>query len=106
MAKRKRTNNYLQNTTPKQKIPTKNVVELRCSGRVSSPCSASSVINRRFEPQFSQTKDNKIDVCCVTAMHAGLRSNSKYWLVLNHDTVSEWKDLSFPPDRCFSELAV
>jgi hypothetical protein len=24
MAKRKRTNNYLQNTTPKQKIPTKN----------------------------------------------------------------------------------
>ena len=45
MAIRKRINNELQNTTQKTKDwatnPTKNVGELRCSGRVSISCSTS-----------------------------------------------------------------
>ena len=54
----------------------------------------SSVVDRGFEPQSSQTKDFKICICCFSAKHAALRKKSKDWLVPNQDNVSEWGDMS------------
>ena len=49
---------------------------------------ASSVIDRGFEPRSGQTKDYKIDMCCLSAKHVALRRKSKDWLVWNHNNVS------------------
>ena len=38
---------------------------------------ASSVVNRGFEPQSGQTKDNKIGICCFSAKFAELRRSPK-----------------------------
>ena len=38
---------------------------------------ASSAVDRGFEPRSVQTKDIKIGICCFSAKHAALRSNSK-----------------------------
>jgi hypothetical protein len=53
-----------------------------------------SAVDRAFEPWSGQTKDNKIGICCFSAKHAALRSNSKDWLGRNQNNVSEWSDMS------------
>ena len=55
---------------------------------------ASSAVNRGFEPRSSQTKDNKIGICCFSAKHTTLRRKSKDWLTLNQNNVSKWSDMS------------
>ena len=54
---------------------------------------ASSAADRGFEPWSDQTNDYKIGICCLSAMHAALRRNSKDWLARNQDNVSEWSDM-------------
>ena len=44
---------------------------------------ASSAVDHGFEPQSDQTKDYKIGICCFSAKHAALRSESKDWLARN-----------------------
>ena len=48
----------------------------------------------KFEPQSSQTKDFKIDICCFSAKHAALRRKSKDRLARNQNNLSEWSDMS------------
>ena len=60
-----------------------------CIGRLVVSMLASSVVNRRFEPQSGQTKDNIISICCFFVKHAALRSKSKEWLAWYQDNVSE-----------------
>jgi hypothetical protein len=50
---------------------------------------ASSAVDREFEPRSGQTKDYEIDICCLSADHAALRSKSKDWLAQNQNNVSE-----------------
>jgi len=38
-----------------------------------------------------QTKDYKVGICCFSAKHASLRSNSKDWLARNLENVSNWR---------------
>ena len=64
-----------------------------------------SAVNLGFKPRLSQTKDCKIDICCLSAKHTVLRGKSKDWLAQNRDDVSEWKDMS-TKHWCFSELAL
>ena len=54
----------------------------------------SSAVDRGFEPQFCQTKDYKIGICCFSAKHAELRRKSKDGLPRNQNNVSEWSDMS------------
>ena len=54
----------------------------------------SSVVDRGFEPRSGQTKNYKIDICCLSAKHAALRRKSKNWLARNQNNVSEWSDMS------------
>ena len=54
---------------------------------------ASSAVNRGFEPRSCQTKNYKIDICCVFAKYAALRSKSKDWLARNQNNVSEWSNM-------------
>ena len=53
-----------------------------------------SVVDRGFMPQWSQTKDYKIGICCFFAKHLVLRSKSKDGLARNQNNVSEWGDMS------------
>ena len=39
-----------------------------------------SVLDRRFKPRSSQTKDNKFGICFLSTTHAALRSKSKYFI--------------------------
>jgi hypothetical protein len=49
---------------------------------------ASSAVNRGFEPRSGQTKDYKIDICCVFAKYAALRTNSpRVGMLLHPDTL-------------------
>ena len=62
-----------------------------CNGQ----CAPSSVVDRGFEPRSGQTKDYKICICCFSAKHAALRSESKDWLARNQNNdVSGWSDMS------------
>jgi len=36
----------------------------------------SSVVDHEFKAQSGQTKDSEIGICCFSAKHAALRSNS------------------------------
>jgi len=54
----------------------------------------SSVVDRGFEYQSGQTKDNEIDMRCYSAKNTSLRRKSKDWLLRNQDNVSEWGDIS------------
>ena len=54
----------------------------------------SSVVDREFEPRSGQTKDYKIGICCISAMHAVLRRKCKHCLIRNQDNVSKWSDMS------------
>jgi hypothetical protein len=55
---------------------------------------ASSAVDRGFEHRSDQTKDFKIDICCLSAKHAALRRKGKDWLARNQNNVSEWSDMS------------
>jgi hypothetical protein len=55
---------------------------------------ASSVVDCGFDPQSSQTKDYKTDICYFSTKHAALRRKSKDWLARNQDNVSTWGDMS------------
>jgi hypothetical protein len=55
---------------------------------------ASSAIDHMFEPRSGQTKDYKIDICCISAKHAALIRKSKDWVASNQYNVSEWCDIS------------
>ena len=55
---------------------------------------ASSAVNRGFEPRSGQTKDYKIDICCVFAKYAALRSKRKDWLARNQNNVSKWNNMA------------
>ena len=46
------------------------------------------VAARWFEPRSAPTKDNEIDICCVSAKHAALSRKNKDWFVRNQDNVS------------------
>ena len=63
-----------------------------CSEMVSML--ASSATDCGFEPRSGQTKDNKISICCFSAMHAALRRKSKDWLAPNKDNVLKWVEMS------------
>ena len=63
-----------------------------------------SVVDRGFMPQWSQTKDYKIGICCFFTKHLVLRSKSKDGLARNQNNVSEWGDIF--ADCCFIELAL
>ena len=54
----------------------------------------SSVVDCEFEPWSVQTKYYKIGVCCFSAKHAVLVSNSKDLLAQNQVSVSEWSYIS------------
>ena len=60
-------------------------------------------IDRRFGPRSGQTKFYNIDICCMNAEHASLRSKSKVWLVQNRDNVPKWSDM--PTHRLLSQWA-
>ena len=51
----------------------------------------SSAVDRGFGSRSGQTK---IGMCCFTAKHVALRSNSKDWLARNQNTMSKWSDMS------------
>ena len=53
----------------------------------------SSSVDRGFEPRSDQTR-HKIGICCFFTKHAALRRESKDWLALNQDNMSEWGDMS------------
>ena len=55
---------------------------------------ASSTVDRGFKLRSGQTKDYKIGICCFSAKHTALRSESKDWLARNQNNVSEWSDMS------------
>ena len=55
---------------------------------------APSVVERGFEPQSGQTKDNKIGICCFSAKHVSLRRKRKDRLTQNQDNVFECRDMS------------
>ena len=76
-----------------------------CIGGVMVSVLASSVVDLGFEPQSGQTKDNKIGICCFSAMHAALRRKSKDMLAQTQNNVSEWATCIYA-DYCFSELAL
>ena len=50
---------------------------------------ASIAVDRGFEPRSGQTKDYTIYICCFSAKHAALRSNSKDCLAQNQNNLSE-----------------
>jgi hypothetical protein len=54
---------------------------------------ASSVVDRGFEHQSVQTKDNTIVICWFPSKHATLRSNIKDCLARNQDNVSQWSEM-------------
>jgi hypothetical protein len=47
-----------------------------------------------LEPQSGQTKDYKISISCFSTKLIALRRKIKDWLARNHDSVSEWRDMS------------
>ena len=69
------------------------LVENRINGVMVSVLD-SSAVDRGFEPRSSQTKDYKIGMCCFSAKHAALRSQSKEISARIQDNVSEWSDRS------------
>ena len=55
---------------------------------------AASADDREFLPLSSEIKDYKNGICCFSTKHAALRRQSKDWLALNQNNVSEWSDMS------------
>ena len=65
----------------------------------------SSAVDRGFEPQLGQTKDYKIDICCLSAKHAALRRKRKDgWLGIR--IMCQGGGTCLPVDCCFNDLAL
>ena len=60
---------------------------------------ASSAVGRGFEPQFGQTKDYKICICCFSAKHAAKTG----WFGIR--IMCPRGVTCLPADCCFSQLA-
>ena len=56
------------------------VVDRGFIGGVMVSILSSSAIDPGFEHRLDQTKDYKIGICCLSAMHAALRRKNKDWL--------------------------
>ena len=63
-------------------------------GGVKFSVLGSFTVDCGFEPEWDQTKTYVIGMCCFSAKHAALRSESKDWLARNQNNVSEWSDMS------------
>jgi hypothetical protein len=48
---------------------------------------ASNAVDRGFEHQSGQTKDNKIGICCLSTKHAALRRKNKDWFARTQDAI-------------------
>ena len=48
----------------------------------------------QFKSRSGQTNDYEIGICCLSTKHSTLMSESKNWLAWNHDSVSEWGNMS------------
>ena len=70
------------------------VVDRGFIGGVMVSVLALSVGDCGFESQAGHTEDYEIGICCFSARHAALMSNSKDWLSWNQNNVSEWRDMS------------
>ena len=55
---------------------------------------SSRAVVREFKSRSSLIKSCEIGICCFSAKHATLRSNSNDWLARIQDSVSEWSDMS------------
>ena len=64
-------------------------MDWNCIGGVMVNVLASGAVYCGFEPWSGKTKDYRSGICCSSAKHAALRSNSKDWLAQNQDNVSE-----------------
>jgi hypothetical protein len=42
---------------------------------------ALSMVDREFEPRSGQTKNYKIDICCLSTKNVALNSKNKDWLI-------------------------
>jgi len=56
---------------------------------------ALSAVDRGHEPWSGQSKDYKIDICCLSAKHATLRIESTDCFA--QDNLSEWRDTDLFP---------
>ena len=74
-------------------------------GVVMASLLATSVVDRGFELESGQTKDNKIGICCFSFKYAASRRKNKDWLARNQDNVSN-QATCLPADCSFSELAL
>ena len=52
-----------------------------------------NIVDYGFLFWSGQIKDDKIDICCLTAKPATLRRKREDRLARNHDNVSEWNDM-------------
>jgi len=55
---------------------------------------ASSAVDHGLELLLGQSKDYKIGLCCICAMHATLRRKSNDWFPRDQDNVFEWSNMS------------
>ena len=72
----------------------------KCIGGVIVSLLASSVVDHGFEPWSVQTKDYRIGICCLSAIHTILMSTNRIMIMC----LSKATCLS--TDCCFSELAL
>ena len=66
---------------------------------------ASNAVDREFEPQSGQTKDDEIGICCFSVKQETLRRKTKDWLVRIR-IMCPSGTTRLPADCCFSELAL
>ena len=66
--------------------------------------SASSAVDRVFEPRSYQTKDYNNNMGCFSTKHAAFRGKSTDWLARNQDNVSLSGATYLSVDCCLGEL--
>ena len=71
-----------------------NIYAQRIKLRHNKSGTQNEAIDRGFESQSGQAKDNKIGMCCFSAKNATLRRKSKDCLDRKQENVSEWGDMS------------
>ena len=50
---------------------------------------SSSAVHRELNAGSGQTKNYKIDICCLSAMHAALRRKDIDWITNEHDDTAQ-----------------
>ena len=71
-------------------------LQVNSIGGIMGGVLTSSVVDHGFEPRSGQSKVHTIAICCFSANHRALCSNSKDWLARNENKVSEWKRHVYP----------